>query len=103
MSKPLAFALCLASSFAAHNPVVVDFNEACVTKESIETKEGGLLESIDIWVQGESMKYTHSEKKNALEGSGRLRVEYHGQLFVGEHITYDFHSKTGVIHGGRTH
>ena len=103
MMKPLSFAFALASSFAAQNPVVVDFNEACVTKESIETKEGGLLESIDIWVQGESMKYTHNEKKNALEGSGRLRVEYHGQLFVGEHITYDFHSKTGVIHGGRTH
>lgn len=99
-----ASALALVSvAFATQNPVVVDFNEACVTKESIETRCGGLLESIDIWVQGESMKYTHSETKNALEGSGRLRVEYHGQLFVGEHLDYDFRSKTGVISSGRTH
>lgn len=99
----LSIALCSLHAMASESPITLDFNDACVSKESIETKKGGVLENIDMWVQGKWMRYTHCKDKNCISAEGQLRLEYHGQLFVGERIDYDFHSKTGVIINGRTH
>ncbi len=83
-------------------PTRLDFKDAHITEDYIETNEGGLLENLDFWVQGKYIRYFRSAGKSLVHAAGQLRIEYQGMLFIGDRIEYDLKSRSGVLYEGKT-
>jgi hypothetical protein len=102
MNRLLILALILPIYAIANSPTRIDFKEAKISEEAIETDQGGVLENLDFWVQGRNIHYSRAKGASFVKAEGQLRIEYQGMLFVGSRIEYDLKARQGVLYSGKT-
>lgn len=90
-----------ASALLAHE-FTVNLRDPEYRDGIIYTDQGGVITSNDLRIQAQVIEYINNGQKNLLHAEGNLMLDNGERVFVGEKLTYDFASKTGVILGGRT-
>lgn len=68
----------------------------------LTTHEGGVVEGPGIRIQARHIIYAKQDGIHKIEATDDVIIQYGEYLFVGEHVEYDFVTKTGVIYGGRS-
>ena len=100
----------------AHEPVKSDLSPSDVTLDLrnphyqsgiLFTDQGGVIRSKDLRIQAQSIQYTRRMEEgkqpvHRIEAEGNLMVQYHGRIYVGSELEYDFISKSGSIYDGKT-
>lgn len=86
--------------------VVVDLREPIYSDGVITTTKGGIITGSDIRIQAINLKYTRKiiddKPVFRVEASGNLMVEYSSHVLIGDSMEFDFQSRSGVIHNGRS-
>lgn len=82
-----------------------DLKEPVYSDGVLKTTQGGVITGPDMRIQARNMTYTRKVVDGkvcfTIDAEGDLMLEFNGYVFVGEHLEYDFQSKTGVITEGR--
>ena len=68
----------------------------------LTTDEGGVIAGDGIRVQARKIRFTHKDGVDLLEAEGDLMLEYGRDVYVGEHLVYDFVTREGVLQCGRS-
>ena len=70
------------------------------------TDQGGVIRSKNLRIQAQSIQYTRRLEEgkpvHRIEAEGKLMVQYHGRVFVGNELEYDFLSNSGSIFEAKT-
>jgi len=86
--------------------VMIDLRTPIYSNGVLSTEEGGIITAPDLRIQAKKIIYTRKVEEGeplfTVSAEGDLIVELGEYLFVGERLTYDFQTKTGVIYEGRT-
>ncbi len=84
--------------------ITIQLNTPEYSGKVMQTENGGVLETKGFRIQAKNIMYFHKteDKARSIVASGDLLIQYEGNNFVGDKITYDFDTKSGVILGGRT-
>jgi hypothetical protein len=81
--------------------IVVDLKEPSFENGEMKTDQGGIIEADGIRLQARKIRYIKKKEGEVqisrVEAEGDLLFEYHGRVFVGDRISYDFISHTGEI------
>ena len=91
----------------ASEGVTVDLSEPEFCEGELQTVKGGVITGPDIRIQARNITYKRVRENDQLiftiDASQDLMLEFHGDLFTGERLQYDFQSRSGVIFCGRTY
>ncbi len=68
----------------------------------LTTEKGGVISSESLRIQAKSIEYINTGSEQLLIASGQLMVDDGERIFVGEKLSYNFQTQTGVIEEGRT-
>ncbi|MEN9343549.1 MAG: hypothetical protein RLZZ453_336 [Chlamydiota bacterium] len=86
--------------------LVVDLKNPQFSQGTISTEEGGVITGPLLRIQAQKIAYTNRVEQGIhvqkIVAEGDLLMEYAGRAFVGRKLEFDFVSKTGVIHDGKT-
>ena len=104
----LSFALCLPTLEASDSAlsVQVDLRDPTYHNGVLYTEEGGVVQNRDLRIQARKIRYIRKmeegELTHRLEAEGDLMVQYKGRAYVGSALEYNFVTRTGIIHQGKT-
>jgi hypothetical protein len=86
--------------------VNIDLREPTFSDGVFTTTQGGVITGPNMRIQALHLSYTRKVVEGqpifTLQAEGNLLVEFGDFVFVGDHLDYDFQSKSGVIYQGRT-
>lgn len=82
--------------------VTVDLNQPTLIDGVLSTESGGIIESLDLRIQAQTIAYTKKDHICHIYAEGDLILEFGGYYFIGESCAYDFITHEGVIYGART-
>jgi len=70
------------------------------------TDQGGIIRSKNLRIQAKSIQYIrrveNGKQVHRIEAEGNLMLQYHGRVYVGSELEYDFISKSGWIYDAKT-
>ncbi len=102
MIKRFFTALCLLTTTLCAE-LTVDLCNPVYCDGELTTVDGGVITGPNnLRIQAQRLTYFKQEEEEKVIASGNLILEYHGYLFVGEQLEYDFQTNTGVIICGKT-
>lgn len=105
----LSFLLCSYGLHALDSeyPIKAQLDNPIFKDGQLMTHQGGIVKGPGFNLQAKNLIYTKTNKKgnpvHTIYAKGDLMLDYHGQIFLGEEISYDFIKKEGVLKKGRTH
>lgn len=86
--------------------VTVDLRSPTFSDGELYTDQGGVVSSGDLRIQARCIRYTRIKSANegafCVEAEGDLMINYGNLVFVGERAYYNFETRSGSIHCGRT-
>ncbi len=86
--------------------VTVDLRNPKYKNGILYTSEGGVVRGEDLRIQAKSIqiiKRTEDGKPiHRIEAEGALMIQYKGRVYVGSELEYDFLTKSGTVHDGKT-
>ncbi|GAB4191858.1 MAG: hypothetical protein Tsb0015_13900 [Simkaniaceae bacterium] len=87
-------------------PFEVHLKDPFYTSGILSTDEGGVITGPGLRIQARHLIYTNRLQKGkwiqTVEAWGDLMADFNGRVYIGDHLSYDFVSKSGIIIGGRT-
>jgi hypothetical protein len=101
MRRLLLAACCLAAPLCAEETAQLFLNNPRLVSGVIETDEGGIIQTSEIRVQAQEIRW--DQKNGELDAQGDLMLEYRGRIFVGSHLHYNIQTGEGVLDYGRAH
>lgn len=89
-----------------HKEITLQLKEPEYHDGIISSQHGGIVQGEGFRLQGEHITYTkqtqNSREIHKITAEGSLMLDYHGQIFVGDYLEYDFLSGTGYVLQGKT-
>ncbi|MDN3508042.1 MAG: hypothetical protein P0S94_03890, partial [Simkaniaceae bacterium] len=100
--KKLALAAALAITlYADETPFSIQLNDPEYSGGIIRTQEGGVVKGGGVRIQAQKIDYKKKvedgELVRTVVAEGDLVVDYHGRIFVGQRLEYDFVTGKGTI------
>jgi hypothetical protein len=86
--------------------VTVDLQNPRYSNGVLFTSDGGVIRGDNLRIQAQSIQYINRMENgkpvHRIEAEGDLMMQYHGKVFVGSELDYDFIRKTGVVYDAKT-
>jgi hypothetical protein len=87
-------------------PLTIHLQHSEYHQGVMSTTQGGVIKGEDFRIQAKSIVYTKTldqgKETHKVVAKEDLMLDYHGQIFLGDQLDYDFITKTGVILNGKT-
>ena len=87
-------------------PYTVDLKNPTYKEGVIQTETGGLVQKEGFRLQAEKISYKKQldspNECHQLIASGKLMLDFEGQVFIGDSLEYDFLTGTGVLINAKT-
>lgn len=88
------------------SPLTLNLQDPEYKEGVMSTDHGGVIKGEGFRLQGRSIVYTkkieHGKEIHNVVAKGDLMLDYHGQIFIGDQLEYDFITKTGTVINGKT-
>lgn len=85
--------------------IAIDLRSPSYSDGVLKTCEGGVIAGPNIRIQASSLTYTNKEEDGKsvlmIEAEENVMLEFGNYLFVGNRLSYDFNTGTGVIYQAR--
>ncbi len=90
------------SRFPVPDEVVVDLHNPTLKEGVLSTTDGGVISAQGIRIQAQRMNYTRKDGASLVTAEGDLMLEYGDDVFIGEHLDYNFDTHSGLLTCGRS-
>lgn len=88
------------------SPITLNLQDPEYKEGIMSTDHGGVVKGEGFRLQGRSIVYTKKigdgKEIHKVVAKGDLMLDYHGQIFIGDKLEYDFITKTGIVVNGKT-
>ena len=101
MRKIYAILLVFSFVFSKTDKVDLQLNKPTISQKAIHCSRGGVIKTDEITIYAKNFDYIHDKKgDHKVTASGNLLIKFNRYFFIGDSITYDYNTKTGVILNG---